>query len=276
MTILGCDYAFPPHPDPVTLYDAGYRMVMRYVGPGSGKLLTAAEADALHAAGLAIGFNVEGTTDGILGGFAVGQQHATQAVAHLQSLGVPAPWVLYFAADVDITGGNWPAAQAYLQGARSVVSFAECGLYGDSDVITDAHNSQLASAFVLTAASAWDGVAVPTYVNIRQGPNGVTFAGCSIDVLHAQNLPGFWYPTGGNDMSQPAQSYDEIHNLSLAIFWGGSSCGATVATTADSPWQGKPSNAILAKLDYIIRTLNAGSSAPLSFDFTGTATEKTA
>jgi hypothetical protein len=65
------------------------------------------------------------------------------------------------------------------------------------------------------------------------------------------------FQNGVRDVTQPAQSYNEIHNLSLATFWGGSSCGALVPTTPESPWQGKPSNAILAKLDYIIRSLDA-------------------
>lgn len=263
MTLKGYDTSFQP-PTASCMYAAGFRWVLGYVGPGSGKFITPALRDQYHAAGLNIGFLVEGAAGDILGGPSVGAQFAHEALSAAQALGAPvADCIFCLAADIDIISSDIDAAVNTYRGFNSVLGFDRSGVYGDTDIIDRLHREGLASWFFHTAARAWDGLPPEPYIDVDQIQNGIKGCNGDYDLNTATTMPrGLWTPEGKvTGPAQPAQSYDEIHNLSLAMFRGGSSCGALVPTTADSPWKGVPSNAVLAKLDYIITLLKAGSTA---------------
>lgn len=265
----GYDTSFQP-PTATCMYADGFRWVLGYVGPGSDKFITPALRDEYHAAGLNIGFLVEGSEGDVLQGYHMGVTHANLALSQATALGAPVQdCVFTFAADIDITPSNIDQAIPYFQGANSVVGVARTGVYGDTDIIARLHDQHLASFFFLTAARSWDTAPVETYIDIFQVQNGINGCNGNYDLNTATTMPrGLWAP--GGTVTQPQQSYDEIHNLSLAMFWGGSSCGTLVPTAADSPWKGQPSNALLAKLDYIIAALKAGAAVPTNISFTGT------
>lgn len=251
----GADLSFR-HPNYAQLKELGYGFVGRYIGPGSGtKLLTLEEVQAIHAAGLGIMLLVEGAEDDIFHGAPMGEAHAEAAIAATQLLGAPNFGLVWtFAADRDINSSNIAAVLDYFRGVERQMWVAEIGVYGDEQIIQACHDQGLASFFFHTAATAWDsGMALPSYVDAYQGPNGEAVAGGIIDEIRTAGTPrGVWWPMTGPTPAQELTHVDEEHNVSLAIFNGGSSCGAVVPTSPTSPWQGRPSNALMAKLDAIL------------------------
>lgn len=138
--IPGVDYAFS-RPDPAALYAAGYRYAIRYGGPGgTGKHLTTTEAAALTDAGLWIVANAEGTTNGLLGGRAIGQQWAMQAALDFSACGMPtAIRPIYLSVDFDCQSGQWNSVLNGLIGAANSIGLQQVGVYGPYDVLTWAH-----------------------------------------------------------------------------------------------------------------------------------------
>jgi Domain of unknown function (DUF1906) len=198
----GVDYAFTTI-NPAQLYAAGKRFAMRYVGPGSAsKHLTAAERDALWAAGLSIVLLVEGAVDDPQSGYDVGVAHARQARAAADVLGFPKV-PMYFAVDRDENATNWPPAREYLRGADSVLGEGMVGVYGERDVMVWAARDTVAAWYF--QAFAWsdynqDGI-VEWYPgnHVEQYRNGVALAGGTVDLCRAMQLNiGQYHP--GDDM----------------------------------------------------------------------------
>lgn len=189
--VLGCDYSFS-HPDPHVLFASGYRYVFRYVGPGSGtKMLTADEVAAIHQASLGLGLLAEGATSDVLGGSIAGVNQAAMAVLHRARLGLPNDNIIYYSADIDITADNINRAVDYFHGVAQVQPRTEYGCYGDLDIIEKLFSLGLCDNFILAqAASSWShGLAIPSYVELRQYRNGVNIGGGQIDEIASTGMP---------------------------------------------------------------------------------------
>jgi Rv2525c-like, glycoside hydrolase-like domain len=207
MAIEGVDYAFPPIPSATALKAAGKRFVARYGGPGSaGKQLTAAELAALTEAGIAVVANAEGTADGLLGGYATGRSWAADAQRYFRALGMPADRPIYLSVDFDANSTHWPALDAAMAGAASVLGGERVGVYGGYRVI-----EHFASAKDRVATWYWQTYAWSTIsgsvrwhpaAHVQQYLNGVTIDGADCDLNRAMVTDyGQW--TTGDDMDTP-------------------------------------------------------------------------
>lgn len=175
----GVDYAWAnPKPAPSTLKADGVGFVVRYVSADPSKDLTAAEKDALLAAGIEIALVWE--TDGVMSGAPAGAAAAKAAdqFAHAMNMpGIP----VYFACDQDprgFTAAQWHDVDTYLDAAAGVISRTRTGGYGAYDFAKHCFdNGKIHYGYQTYAWSAgkWDPRA-----QLRQIQNGVTL----------RNLPG--------------------------------------------------------------------------------------
>lgn len=146
----GCD-SYSPAP-PRTMTALGLDFAMRYVGLGSGKLLTAPEVRALHDAGKDILLNPElDTTDGA-GGFAQGVRYANIANDHADALGAPQTAVLVFSIDANRTA-DW--VRPYFEGVASVKRRLVGG-YGGTEMVAML-NEGLITVWDQANAGSWSG-----------------------------------------------------------------------------------------------------------------------
>jgi Domain of unknown function (DUF1906) len=209
VTTQGCDYAWE-RPDPVALRAAGYLFAIRYLSRDtSGKNLTAAEAQALHAAGLSIVLNWEYAPGAARNGFGQGVRDAADASWELLSIGAPADSVVYFSVDWDAQPADFPAISDYFRGCASVLTPERVGVYGGYAAVALLAPSPYCLWFWQTYAwsdGRWHGAA-----HIRQTANEVPFGGLKIDLDTAMtDHYGQWPPTGGN-MTEPMPH--EVVNL---------------------------------------------------------------
>jgi hypothetical protein len=180
--IEGVDYAWNG-PTAAALVKAGKRFVVRYGGPGSdGKQLHAAELAALRAAGLEVVANAEGAPSGFRG-TAAGRDWATSALAHFESLGMPPDRPIYFSVDWDAGSDDWPAIDAALLGAASVVGAQRVGVYGSYDVI--AHCVAAGTARWFWQTYAWSHGRTHPADHLYQYRNRVRIDGADCDLNRA-------------------------------------------------------------------------------------------
>lgn len=182
MVIEGVDYS-TARPSPAGLYAAGKRFASRYIGPGtSPKHLTATEATALRAAGIAVVLNAEGATSGLQGRTA-GISWATMADDHARQIGAPSHLPIYFSADWQVTAAQWPGVAEALRGAASVIGAARVGLYGSYDAIGWAVRDGVAAW--LWQTYAWSAGRWHPAAHVQQYRNGVALAGGDVDLDRA-------------------------------------------------------------------------------------------
>lgn len=207
MSITGIDYSFS-HPSPSAITAAGAHFVCRYLAPinssTSAKVLTRAEAEALHVAGLSIGIVWEWTADRAAQGRTAGVADARAAQAQASALGaddVP----LYFAVDFDASAAQLAPSGAvyqYAAGWASVVGASSSGVYGGYATV-----KALMSAGLCRygwQAIAWSGGHWYAGAQIRQTGAG-KIAGHSIDWNTATSSDyGAWAPE--EDDMTPAQA----------------------------------------------------------------------
>lgn len=124
------DYSFS-RPNPASIKAAGYVGVARYLGHGSGKLLTAGELAGIHAAGLAVAVVWETSANRMDGGAPAGAADAREANAQADGLGIPDDRPIYFANDQNLAT---PAHRAYMQAAHDT-SKRPAGPYGSTALI---------------------------------------------------------------------------------------------------------------------------------------------
>lgn len=99
-----------------------------------GKLLTAAERDAILHAGLDLVLNFEWYATRCLEGHAAGVEDGKTALAQALALGYPAGAAIYFSVDTDTH--NYAALEAYFSGVWSVLAgHYQIGAYGSYDVV---------------------------------------------------------------------------------------------------------------------------------------------
>jgi hypothetical protein len=186
----GVDYSFD-RPDVACLFSVGTAFAGRYVGPGGGKLLSRAEAAALHAVGISIVLLAEGFSDDALLGFAKGDEHAQQALAAMNALGVPQDRPCYFSVDFDMTSDQQPQVQAYFLGAAGVMGHNRVGIYGGIRTMNWARANNLALWYYQTAA--WSNGQWAPFVHIQQYDFDKFICGATMDLDRGEFLDyGQW------------------------------------------------------------------------------------
>lgn len=196
--IEGVDYS-TARPDPVKLWAAGKRFVVRYGGPGSdAKHLHADELRGLRAAGLDVVANAEGVANGFRGD-ATGKSWARSALEHFNALGMPEGRPIYFSVDWGAGSGDWAGIDAALRGAASVIGADRVGVYGGYSTI--AHCSAAKTARWFWQTYAWSNGQWHPAAHIQQYRNGVQVAGGDCDLNRAmQDDYGQWF--GATTMAQ--------------------------------------------------------------------------
>jgi Rv2525c-like, glycoside hydrolase-like domain/Putative peptidoglycan binding domain len=181
----GVDYS-STRPNPAQLYALGKRFVVRYGGPGGDwKHLTAAEAQSLTAAGLALVANAEGTADGMLGGFDTGFAWAHSADLAFQALGMPNDRPIYLSVDFDCgPDKQWAACAQALKGAAAAIGPARVGVYGSYDVMQWAKRDGVARWY--WQAYAWSSGQWAGHNHLEQYRNGVSLAGGTVDLCRSK------------------------------------------------------------------------------------------
>ncbi|MDB4969956.1 MAG: hypothetical protein JWN44_5645 [Myxococcales bacterium] len=190
----GVDYSFG-RPSPSGLKSAGYSFAARYYsydnGGSHGKILFAAEAKALLAAGVDIVSNWEYAADDALGGFNSGVADAKVANSQAAAAGAPANRPIYFSVDFDATPAQQGPINDYMDGVASVLGRNRTGAYGGYYVV-----KRLFDAGKITfgwQTYAWSGGQWDARAQLRQVQNGVNIAGgaCDIDQSTADDF-GQW------------------------------------------------------------------------------------
>jgi len=197
--IEGVDYA-DSHPSIAALVAAGKHFACRYGGPGRPqKQITAGEVAALHGAGIAIVANAEGAVDGLKGGRSAGIAWATSALAYFTALGLPDDRPIYLSVDWQPSSADWPALDAAMDGAASVLGRARVGVYGGYATI--AHFAANGKARWLWQTYAWSGGRWHPGAHIQQYRNGVAIGGADCDLNRAMvDDYGQWPKPEDNDM----------------------------------------------------------------------------
>jgi MYXO-CTERM domain-containing protein len=170
--IPGCDYSFA-RPTPASLVSLGYKFAARYLSgdPGSGKDLTAAEANSLTAAGLDIVLVWETSGTDATSGYNQGVSDATAAKSEAASVGQPSTRPIYFAIDFDASSADASSINAYFQGVASVLGLSRTGVYGGYYIVDELFNAGLITFAWQTYA--WSGGAWDSRAQVRQTQNGV-------------------------------------------------------------------------------------------------------
>lgn len=193
----GIDYSFS-HPTPAQIKAYGAAFVCRYLAPINAstraKVLTRAEAQALHAADLDVVLVWEWTADRAAAGRAAGVSDARAALAQATALGAEGA-VLYFAVDYDASasacrpGG---AVYAYAQGWASVLGADRSGVYGGYTAVAALMSAGLCRYGWQT--TAWSGGRWYAGAQIRQGAQ-TSIGGHSVDLDAATTIDyGAWSP----------------------------------------------------------------------------------
>ena len=121
------------------LRENGISFAARYLVPESGntawKALSAAEANGLLDAGLAVMLCWETSADRVKGGASAGNADGTTAKALAEAMGIPAGTAIYFAADYNVPESDFSAVYEYLYAASIVLKPYEVGLYGHEKLV---------------------------------------------------------------------------------------------------------------------------------------------
>jgi hypothetical protein len=219
MPVEGVDYSFS-RPTPAGLKAAGKQFAVRYGGEGSStKWLTAAELARLHAAGVDVVANVEGSTGGYKG-TAAGRQWATSGEAMFRRLGMGADRPIYFSVDWNAGASDWASIDAALKGSASVIGADRVGVYGSYATVAHCVAAGTASWFWQTYA--WSGASLHPKSNLYQYKNGVTIAGGDCDLTRALTADyGQWgvSRSGVDDMPITPDEFVKIRlNSALGMY----------------------------------------------------------
>lgn len=196
----GVDYPWS-HPSPAAIAQAGAEFAMRYLSTDQSKNLTAAEANALAAAGVWSGVVWETTAGRALAGQAAGADDARAAAQQAAACGMPDSRPIYFAVDTDT---SWSSVRPYFAGVASVLGPARTGVYGGLAVIQGAAGSGLVDWYWQT--TAWSGGVWDPRAHLRQ-LGSVTVGGVDCDRNTAQTADyGQWMP-GRTPITAPQEDY---------------------------------------------------------------------
>ncbi|HWU22795.1 MAG TPA: glycoside hydrolase domain-containing protein [Nocardioides sp.] len=156
MAKLGIDYSYA-RPDPAAIRAAGYSFAVRYISGVAGKDLAAAEARALHAAGLSILLVFETTASRASQGAAAGAIDAAAAERLADALHYPAACPVFYAVDFN---ADPLQVEAYFDAVRRAARHP-VGIYGGVRVMT-------VTADYRWQACAWSGAVVSPHAHLYQ------------------------------------------------------------------------------------------------------------
>lgn len=179
----GVDYSWS-RPGGAALAAAGKSFAGRYLYPGGGKGLTAAEVNDLHAHGVSVFAIFESSAARTLDGYVAGVADARTAQGQLTACGLPSDQVVYFGVDFDATDGQMPAIDDYLRGAGSVLGQGRVGVYGSYRVTT--HCRAYGTAPHSFQTYAWSHGQVDGGADFYQYNNGQNING-SVDLVRSLN-----------------------------------------------------------------------------------------
>ncbi|TBL75047.1 DUF1906 domain-containing protein [Paenibacillus thalictri] len=169
----------------------GYAFVCRYLAPpGSGKRLTAAEAQVCTDAGLYLVSVFERTADRALGGAANGAEDGAMALQYAQEVGQPKGSVIYAAVDFDATASNYNAIEAYLRAFDQQIKGYECAVYGEYEVCKAMLDRGVVKKVWQTYA--WSQGARLTGANLYQYQNDIVVNGIGVDLDESNGDAGGW------------------------------------------------------------------------------------
>lgn len=133
----GVDYSRTPSANWTGLATAlranGKTVVGRYAVTDkspNGRGISAAEFQAMRDAGIETFLYWEQSEGWMLGGFDAGVRAAQNAQANIVAAGMPGSMPVYFAHDIDPQRQHFPAVDACLRGAASVIGWERVGVYG--------------------------------------------------------------------------------------------------------------------------------------------------
>jgi hypothetical protein len=167
-----------------------YDFVARYLSQSHWKTISAAEANAIAAAGLGLVLVYEdGPTTSDYFSFGRGQADGTRAAQQAGLVAAPPGTILYFAVDYDASGGDIAGViTQYFNGvADALKSFAAAngvaypaGVYGSGATCSTITAAGLAACGWLAQSHGWAGHDTYSGWSIRQGMPAV-IAGLSVD-----------------------------------------------------------------------------------------------
>lgn len=166
---LGADYVSLTPKVKAWLLTNHARFVIRYIARRSsiGKIITTAEIKWLHANGIAIALNYEGSTNDLQSGAPGGVANGSWSRQFVRSLGYPEPAPLFVSVDTDVYAGNLGTAKAYVQGFIGQIGAHHPAVYGDTDIL--AAVKPLRPIGWLPNARAWSDPTDGAIVHIKQG-----------------------------------------------------------------------------------------------------------
>lgn len=183
--VEGCDYSFG-RPDPPCLHASGIRFAVRYTSTGgSAKNMSPNEVDGLVAAGIALVTVFEESAGHMLAGRTAGIAAAEASVALAAACGMPPDRPHYYALDIDpnaLSGSQWNAIKAYLDGAASVHGKAATGVYAGFRGIEELVPTWAPWGW---QTYAWSGGRWSAKAVLQQYRNGVTRCGAQVDLCRA-------------------------------------------------------------------------------------------
>ncbi len=231
-TRFGVDYSFA-RPAPTTLQASGSTFAVRYVSPApNNKNISLSEAQSLQAAGQDVILVFENAANQMLNGYSQGVADANTAVSVATAAGAPANFFCYFAADFEVLQAQYPAINAYLNGASSVMGLSRVGIYGSYYAVAESLNAGVASKGWQTVA--WSYGLEDSRISLFQYATHIFGTSCDVDVGFGSNL-GQWSPPTPTGLRASAPG---VQNLSVS--WSATNVATSYtlnrATSSSGPW----------------------------------------
>lgn len=186
MAVKGVDFSWDK-PNGKELYNAGYRFVVGYESPQSGKNVSKAQVDAYRAAHLAVGFVEEDSGRELLG--SSGPSLVKSADAKMKAIGVPETVPLFVAVDFNPTSAQLPVLAAHIKAARAAVA-RPVGIYGSYRLLKYLFDNHVIEWGWQTYA--WSNGARDPRAQFYQYSNNHQLAGGTVDYDYEEISGALW------------------------------------------------------------------------------------
>lgn len=189
MSGTAVDYSWS-RPDPACLRSAGYDGAFRYLSYDASKNLTRPEVDRLHAAGLWVGLNWEGSGNwgefgsGYAGGVAAGRVAAGLAT----QMAAPARVPIFASYDAQASASQWPTIADWLRGFTAATG-RPTGFYGQGNLADWLADRGVIRWIWNTNATGWGGISSRAVIRQRLW---TTVCGASVDPNIVIGDPSDW------------------------------------------------------------------------------------
>lgn len=184
--------------DPAWARSNGYTGIIGYVSEDvTGKNLTRAQVDAIHAAGMDVGLVYEYAIRAAQQGAARGAHDGDIARVHARSIGAPSNVTLYCAVDFDAQAADMPNVIAYVAAFRDQVHAYgyRAGVYGGYAVCWAVFQAN--AGVLLWQTYAWSHGLWCKGLAVRQTLNGVHVGGVDVDQDQTQVADWGQWPAMG-------------------------------------------------------------------------------